>query len=657
MKVIPIKFRIFVIACTICSTPYAYSIRHTLRHIFVKPQHKNTVQQQVSRIITSKINSLMRFVSAPSKIRTSLSHSRQATCTIIKNYGNRIASIARSSILTAKKSVVNIAQSSTQYIHIHQKAIAATAAVAVIAGCYCFHNQLARMFLNIGVKTERLSMVRLALILNPHLNLFMEHDIYSNLLIRAIEQDNVQMVRALVAHDVRYDDFIINRAIEHGNRNIVACLLTYNIGPMRPYWLASAARCGHAHIVRYLVEHGINLNERYLEGPALYYAIINQNIPLIQYLIEQGALLEVEEFNALRTAVQRGNLAIVTYLIEHGATVTNQHTIALRCNHHDIARYLERIHYEQEVLAARERAARIEAERRRQEEAIRKKLEEERRQQELEQREAERKRKEKEALRRIREEEERREQERRQQKLERQAREQAQREKQRLELLNQLRQDGISMCTICDASIDDTEFVRLPCHHAYCKNCLTQLLDLALKNKSTTGLKCPQPSCRHLFDIAEIQAIAGQDHQEKITSFLDAKMEEWLSTQPGLRHCRTPNCPFTYLNETNSRAPIRCPRCRTLFCANCTLHHAPSQSCEQVEAEVARASDSSYAERATVEWKRTHTKPCPQCHAPIERSEGCNHMTCKKCRYEFCWLCSIRWPGYNQHACPTHGNI
>lgn len=654
MKTITIKFRIFVIACIISSTPYAYSIRH----IFVKPQHKNTVQQQVSRIIPSKMNSLMRFVSVPSKIRTSLSHSRQATCTIIKNYGNRIASIARSSILTAKKSVKALAQSSTQYINTHQKAIAATAAVIALSGTYyCLHTQLAQMFLHIGVKTERLSMVRLALILNPHLNLFMEHHIYSNLLIRAIEQDNVQMVRALVAHDVRYDDFIINRAIEQGNLNIVACLLTYNIGPMRPYWLASAARSGHSDVVRYLVEHGINLNERYLEGPALYYAIINQNIPIIHYLIEHGALLEVGGFNALRTAVQRGNLPIVTYLIEHGATVTNQHTIALRYNQHDIARYLERIHYEQEVLAARERAARIEAERRRQEEAIRKRLEEERRQQELEQREAERKRKEKEAIQRMREQEQRREHERRQQELERQARERAQREKQRQELLNQLRQDGISMCAICDASIDDTEFVRLPCHHAYCKNCLTQLLDLALKNKSTAGLKCPQPSCRHLFDVAEIQAIAGQTHPEKIKSFLDVKMEEWLSAQPGVRHCRTPNCPFTYLNETNSRASMQCPHCHIRFCANCTLHHATSQSCEQVEAEVARASDSSYAERATAEWKRAHTKQCPRCNTHIERSEGCNHMTCKKCSYEFCWLCSIRWPGYNQHACPTHGNI
>ena len=74
-------------------------------------------------------------------------------------------------------------------------------------------------------------------------------------------------------------------------------------------------------------------------------------------------------------------------------------------------------------------------------------------------------------------------------------------------------------------------------------------------------------------------------------------------------------------------------------------------------ARLARATDAQWHADATCEqyaqWKRdnargdqayeeyvaAHTKKCPSCHVPIEKNSGCNHMTCAKCRHEFCWLC------------------
>ena len=41
----------------------------------------------------------------------------------------------------------------------------------------------------------------------------------------------------------------------------------------------------------------------------------------------------------------------------------------------------------------------------------------------------------------------------------------------------------------------------------------------------------------------------------------------------------------------------------------------------------------------TMKWISENTKKCPNCLVLIEKNKGCNHMTCKRCLYEFCWYC------------------
>jgi len=34
---------------------------------------------------------------------------------------------------------------------------------------------------------------------------------------------------------------------------------------------------------------------------------------------------------------------------------------------------------------------------------------------------------------------------------------------------------------------------------------------------------------------------------------------------------------------------------------------------------------------------------CPNCHSAIEKDGGCNHIICKQCKFDFCWVCLTSW--------------
>lgn len=199
----------------------------------------------------------------------------------------------------------------------------------------------------------------------------------------------------------------------------------------------------------------------------------------------------------------------------------------------------------------------------------------------------------------------------------------------------------LQQCGICMEDVEPQNMVNLACQHAYCRGCLTQLVETGLKEKNIEGIKCPTSECNAPMTRADIFDIT--QNPAKVEEYNAIATETALPKLQGIRQCPTANCPYQFLNEADETQETRCPMCTKRYCANCLKEHSARMSCEQAAADAAMTSDD--RERATAEWKKTHTKPCPKCNVSIEKDAGCNHMRCitPSCSHQFCWVCKQPW--------------
>ncbi|KAK7950904.1 E3 ubiquitin-protein ligase [Apiospora aurea] len=79
--------------------------------------------------------------------------------------------------------------------------------------------------------------------------------------------------------------------------------------------------------------------------------------------------------------------------------------------------------------------------------------------------------------------------------------------------------------------------------------------------------------------------------------------------------------------------------CGYRFCFGCILSDHQPAPCELVKSWLKKCADDS----ETANWISANTKECPKCNSTIEKNGGCNHMTCRKCKHEFCWMCMGLW--------------
>ena len=205
--------------------------------------------------------------------------------------------------------------------------------------------------------------------------------------------------------------------------------------------------------------------------------------------------------------------------------------------------------------------------------------------------------------------------------------------------------------TSCPVCLDEVNApVTLDCGHSWCKSCIAGFLRASVDN-TVFPLTCLGNEARCAQPIT-LQVAREILSPSDFDSVIRASFFTYIHTHPQEFHyCPTPDCPQIYRSAPRDTV-LQCPSCLTRICPSCHVTYHEGESCPDPDAEGTKLFD---------EWACKHdVKKCPGCKAPIERSEGCNHMMCIRCKTHICWVCLMTFStGKNvyDHMHATHGGI
>ncbi|KAI8776004.1 ankyrin repeat and IBR domain-containing protein 1 [Biomphalaria glabrata] len=225
-------------------------------------------------------------------------------------------------------------------------------------------------------------------------------------------------------------------------------------------------------------------------------------------------------------------------------------------------------------------------------------------------------------------------------------------------------------CNICaNTFLIADEPVHMPCLHQFCKDCWERYLNVKIQEGDAHHITCPAYDCTMLVPVDIIEGIVSRDMALR---YLQFDIKAFVDSNPDMKWCPSPGCgqavklpdlDLTSLHGTKrNRIPSDTSRgvdCGAghYFCWECLEESHEPCSCDnwtkwfqkisEIKPETLDGTEQETELAANCLWLVTNSKPCPNCKSPIQKNEGCNHMKCSKCKYDFCWVCLEQWKRHN----------
>ncbi|KAI3900436.1 hypothetical protein MKW92_009626, partial [Papaver armeniacum] len=201
-----------------------------------------------------------------------------------------------------------------------------------------------------------------------------------------------------------------------------------------------------------------------------------------------------------------------------------------------------------------------------------------------------------------------------------------------LEVLPTRNPDNIIECTICFDEFRHDGMCATTCGHLFCKFCWTQYVSIKISDGPVClRLRCPEPSCGTAVGQDMINELVSDEDKEKYSRYL---LRSYVEDRKNTKWCPGPGCEYAVDFVAGSSSYDVVCSCLHNFCWDCLDDAHRPVDCDTVHNWAVKNT----AESENVTWILANSKSCPKCKKPIQKNEGCMHMTCY-CKFEFCWLC------------------
>lgn len=195
--------------------------------------------------------------------------------------------------------------------------------------------------------------------------------------------------------------------------------------------------------------------------------------------------------------------------------------------------------------------------------------------------------------------------------------------------------DLITDCGICYTSLSEARVSSFRCGHRFCSNCCCQYFQAKILNDGEGKIKCPEPDCKMLIDDATIMGLVPRDVQHRFESLIT---QIYVASNPLIRWCRSTDCEYAVKVRKPETFLVIC-KCGFESCFSCgELWHVPI-TCALLK----KWTQSCVEDIESYKWIQDNAKKCPKCGINIEKNGGCNHMRCRYCHHDFCWVCMKDW--------------